>query len=47
VSALLTTAIDYRPLAREANFMVLGAEKRGLPAGPYHPDYQKDYARYK
>jgi len=47
VSALATTAIDYRPLAREANFRVLGAEKRGLPAGPYHPEYQKDYAKYK
>jgi hypothetical protein len=47
VSALLTTAIDYRPLAREANFTVLGADKRGLPAGPYHPDYRKDDARYR
>jgi len=47
VSALATTAVDYRPLAREANTTSVGAEKRGLPAGPYHPDYQKDYAKYK
>jgi hypothetical protein len=47
VSAALTTAIDYRPLAREANFRILGAEQRGLPAGPYHPEYQRDYAKYK
>jgi hypothetical protein len=47
VNALVTTAVDYRPLARQANSTVLGAEKRGLPAGPYHPDYRKDYAKYK
>jgi hypothetical protein len=47
VNALATTAIDYRPLARDANITIFGAEKRGLPAGPYHPDYQKDYAKYK
>jgi hypothetical protein len=47
VSALVTTAVDYRPLARQANTIVVGAEKRGLPVGPYHPDYQKDYAKYK
>ena len=47
VNALATTAIDYRPLAREANTKVVDAEKRGWPAGPYHPDYQKDYAKYK
>lgn len=47
ISALATTAIDYRPIAREANVMMLRAERRGLPAGPYHPEYQTDYGKYK
>ena len=47
VSALATTAIDYRPLARQANTTIVVAPKRGLPAGPYHPDFQKDYGNYK
>jgi len=46
VSALATTAIDYRPLAREANTVIVGSP-RGLPAGPYHADFQKDYPNYK
>ncbi len=47
VSALATAAVDYRPVAREANIRIIVAERRGLPAGPHHPDYQKDYDRYK
>ena len=47
VNALATTAVDYRPLARETNSQVFRATREGLPAGPYHPAYQKDRAEYK
>jgi hypothetical protein len=42
VNALVT---DYLPLARQANILVFQPPK-GLPAGPYHPDYQKDRDRF-
>lgn len=42
INALIT---DYLPLARQANFMAFQPPK-GLPAGPYHPDYQKDKSRF-
>jgi hypothetical protein len=46
VSALVTTAVDYRPLARDANTIAFGTQKRGLPAGPYHSEYRRDYNKY-
>ncbi|MGR8929635.1 MAG: DUF799 domain-containing protein [Gammaproteobacteria bacterium] len=42
LNALLT---DYLPLARQANFLAFQPPK-GLPAGPYHPDYQKDKGKF-
>ena len=36
--------VDYRPLARQTNLQVVSKESSGLPAGPYHPDYKKDYS---
>jgi hypothetical protein len=42
VNALLT---DYLPLARQANTQVF-LPPRGLPAGPYHPDYGKDIGQF-
>jgi hypothetical protein len=47
VNALITTTIDYRPLAREANIRAVDEARRGLPAGPYHVDFQKDQGKYK
>ena len=42
VNALIT---DYTPLARQANILAFTPPK-GLPAGPYHPDYQKDQSKF-
>ncbi|MCQ8179765.1 DUF799 domain-containing protein [Methylomonas sp. SURF-1] len=42
INALIT---DYLPLARQANFMALQPPK-GLPAGPYHPEYQQDKGKF-
>jgi hypothetical protein len=42
INALVT---DYRPLARRANARVFLPPK-GIPAGPYHPDYGKDKERF-
>lgn len=42
INALMT---DYRPLAQQANNIVFLPPK-GIPAGPYHPQYQKDQARF-
>lgn len=42
VNALMT---DYRPLAQQANARVF-LPPNGIPAGPYHPEFQKDQARF-
>ncbi|RYU58387.1 hypothetical protein EWI61_10945 [Methylolobus aquaticus] len=42
LNALLT---DYRPLAQQANARVF-LPPNGIPAGPYHPEFQKDQARF-
>lgn len=42
VNALVT---DYRPLAQQANRMVF-LPPNGIPAGPYHPEYQQDQVRF-
>ena len=42
LNALLT---DYLPLARQANFLAFQPPK-GLPAGPYHPEYQQDKTKF-
>ncbi len=42
LNALLT---DYLPLARQANFLAFQPPK-GLPAGPYHPEYQQDKSKF-
>lgn len=42
INALMT---DYLPLARQANFMAFLPPK-GLPAGPYHPEYQQDKSKF-
>ncbi len=42
LNALLT---DYLPLARQANYLAFQPPK-GLPAGPYHPQYQQDKGKF-
>ncbi len=47
VSAAITAmTVDYRPLASQANHQVVLLSGRGLPAGPYHPEYKQDYLKY-
>jgi hypothetical protein len=47
-SAIITAlAVDYRPLAQQANTEAVKAQREGLPAGPYATDYQIDYANYR
>lgn len=46
VSAAMTALmVDYLPLARQANFMAF-QPPIGIPAGSYHPNYEKDSDRY-
>lgn len=40
-------AVDYRPLAVQAITMAVTPQGFGLPAGPYHPEFQKDYPNYQ
>ena len=48
INAAVTAAtVDYRPLAVQANTMAVNQQGYGLPAGPYHTDYQKDYQNYQ
>ncbi len=42
VNAIFT---DYLPLAREANRLAFRPPK-GLPAGPYHPEFNRDQDRF-
>lgn len=46
-AALTATTVQYRPLAFQANNMVVNRSGYGLPAGPYHPDFQKDQEHFK
>ena len=48
IDAVITAAaVDYRPLARRVNLEAVATPGRGLPAGPYHKEYKKDYSKYK
>ena len=40
LNAMLT---EYRPLARRINRQVVSKPSSGLPVGPYHQNYKKDY----
>jgi len=46
-AAVTAGVVDYRPLAIQANTMAVNQQGYGLPAGPYHPGYQKDYQNYQ
>lgn len=48
VSAAMTAAtVQYRPIAIQANDMVVRRSGYGIPAGPYHPEFQNDRERFK
>ncbi len=44
-AAVNAMATDYQPLARQANNQVFLPPK-GLPAGPYHPEYGRDQEKF-
>ncbi|HMI38377.1 MAG TPA: GNA1162 family protein [Nitrospiraceae bacterium] len=48
VQAVVTaTTVQYRPIAIQANNMAASRSGYGLPAGPYHPEFQKDREQFK
>lgn len=46
-AAVTATTVQYRPIAIQANNFAATRRGYGLPAGPYHPEYQKDLEHYK
>ncbi|MFZ2725463.1 MAG: GNA1162 family protein [Methylococcaceae bacterium] len=44
-AAVNAIATDYLPLARSANQLAF-QPSTGLPAGPYHPEYQSDQSKF-
>jgi hypothetical protein len=48
VKAAITAAtVQYRPIAFQANNMAVNQSGYGLPAGLYHPEFQKDQEKFK
>jgi len=48
VNATITaTTVQYRPIAIQANNMAASRSGHGLPAGPYHPEFQKDREQFQ
>ena len=46
-AAVTATTVPYRPVAIQANNMAVSQSGHGLPAGPYHPEFQKDREQFK
>ena len=46
-AAVTATTVQYRPIAIQANNLAASRSGYGLPAGPYHPEFQKDRAQFK
>jgi hypothetical protein len=46
-AAVTATTVQYRPIAIQANNMAASRSGYGLPAGPYHPEFQKDREQFK
>ena len=44
-AAITAIAVDYLPLAQQANYLVF-QPPQGLPAGPYHAEYQSDQSKF-
>lgn len=48
VQAAFTAAtVQYRPIAFQVNNFAANRPGHGIPAGPYHPEFQKDQEKYK
>lgn len=48
VKAAITAAtVQYRPIAIQTNNMAVNRSGYGLPAGLYHPEFQKDLEQFK
>jgi hypothetical protein len=46
-AAVTATTVQYRPIAIQANNIAASRSGYGLPAGPYHPEFQKDREQFK
>lgn len=46
-AAITATTVQYRPVAIQANNIAASQSGYGLPAGPYHPKFQKDREQFK
>jgi hypothetical protein len=46
-AAVTATTVQYRPIAIQANNMAASRSGYGLPAGPYHQEFQKDREQFK
>jgi hypothetical protein len=46
-AAVTATTVQYRPIAMQVNNIAANRRGFGLPAGPYHPEFQKDRENYK
>ena len=46
-AAITATTVQYRPIAIQANNLAASQSGQGLPAGPYHPEFQKDREQFK
>ena len=46
-AAVTASTVQYRPIALQANTLVVKRSGYGLPAGPYHPEFQKDREQFK
>ena len=46
-AAITATTVQYRPIAIQANNMAASQSGHGLPAGPYHPEFQKDREQFQ
>lgn len=46
-AAVTATTVQYRPIAIQANNWAASRSGYGLPAGPYHPEFQKDREQFK
>jgi hypothetical protein len=46
-AAVTATTVQYRPIAIQANNMAASRSGYGLPAGPYHPEFEKDREQFK
>jgi hypothetical protein len=46
-AAITASTVQYRPIAFQTNKLAVNRAGYGLPAGPYHPQYQKDREQFQ